>query len=109
LDLVLHLRHAIGTARNGWLTDAPLSAACKVWRSAVEEARRRGLGQPRPCDLPSELYVDAIKAATADAPPCKKKKTRADAPPPSVRLSQQEWAHLRQQYELLGELFQRAG
>jgi hypothetical protein len=105
-DLVLHLRRTIETARNGWILDVALGAAYKAWRRVVDDARRRGLPQPRPCDLPTDTYVTAM----ASVEKRKRRKSPASASgPTSVRLSAQEWAMLRQQLQIIDGLFDRAG
>src|SRR5262245_59656427 len=59
-DLVLHLRRTLPRPRGGWLREEHLRAAFDAWQREIDEARRLGLVQPFPEDLPVAKYVAAI-------------------------------------------------
>ena len=79
-DLALHLRRTIERRRNGWISDAQLSAALAVWDEAIAEARARGLISPRPDAIAPERFGAAI-AAARKAPRVRADHTVGDAPP----------------------------
>jgi hypothetical protein len=91
-DLVLHLRVTITTSRGGWLCESDLEAARAVLQAGIDEARRRGLAQPRPQDLPSATYAAAIRAARRErlAEERAPKRAARSAPPARVPLTKEE-------------------
>lgn len=98
-DLVLYLRRSIHTSQGGWFVERQLRAALDVWERAVDDARRRGLVQPRPENLPLSLFEDAIRGAMRCARRSPARKTPEAAPLPILTEDERE---------LLARLLQRA-
>ena len=65
MELVVHLRRNVERVWNGWLRERQLAAALHVWEQAIDDARRRGLPQPRAAGVSPQRVHECHRGRTA--------------------------------------------
>ena len=80
MEVVVHLRRNVERVWNGWPRERQLAAALRVWEQAIDDARRRGLPQPRAAGVPLSAYTSAVKAAPRRSRPRHEESVASAAP-----------------------------